>query len=668
MKKKFLFMFLLLTISFVSYGETIKILAIGNSFSEDAVENYLYSIGHADGVEFIIGNMYIGGCSLETHWNNANNNNANYDYRKIVNGVKKNTANTKLETAILDEDWDYISFQQVSQNSGMYNTYFPYITNLQSYVKSKATNPNVQYALHMTWAYQQNSTHSGFANYGKDQITMYDAILDATTRVANQENINIIVPSGTAIQNARTSYLGDNLCRDGYHLDVNVGRFTAACTWYEKITGNNVMNNTYVPVNISERNAKVAKQSAHYAVQSPLDITNINVELAYSKGNFNGWNLMAAGNDGLNAGGLTYSENNMTIEAWLYIDDASGSNKEGVNVMSNRHTGNQGFSVNLQNNSATSKEDVRFVFKNTKHDGTYDQAFAMFLPREPYSNQWRHFAFVISSDDQKAYAYLNGELYDVVEDFYTSWVGNRPNDQLWIGRWYPNDPTFYGKMADIRLWTVARTAEEIAENYNQGLKGDEEGLYLYYDFDDFDQSIINIANPGTNNGSLLPANSWKEVHSQEILSAKPTNLSLFETSISWDGTADNFEIEIIETLSGDVVKIDETTANSYALEDLEENKAYDVSVRAFTTLFYSDWATLNTKSGETGLKNPYAHTLNLRSGNNSIIVWSDSARLVDVYGIDGSLIRTVNLNVGTTTINHLPKGVYLIDNQKILVK
>lgn len=272
----FLACFFLLTCSVGSFAETIKILAIGNSFSEDAVENYLYELGQTDNVTFIIGNMYIGGCSLETHATNAANNSAAYSYRKInSSGTKTTTENVTLETAITDEDWDYITFQQVSQNSGMYDTYFPYLTNLLTYVKGKATNPSVQYAMHMTWAYQQNSTHSGFVNYSNNQLQMYNAIIDAVPRVADNENISIIIPSGTTVQNARTSFVGDNLCRDGYHLDYLIGRYAAACTWYEKLTGNSVVGNAYIPAGLSSLKAQVAQTAAHNAVTTPFSITDL---------------------------------------------------------------------------------------------------------------------------------------------------------------------------------------------------------------------------------------------------------------------------------------------------------------------------------------------------------------------------------------------------------
>jgi hypothetical protein len=258
------------------YAAKIKILTIGNSFSEDAVENYLYDIALAEGDSLVIGNMYIGGCSLETHWNNANSDAAIYSYRKInAEGVKTTTENKRLSEAIIDEAWDYISFQQVSQNSGIYGSYFPYLQNLLSYVKSLATHPGVQYVMHMTWAYAKNSTHTGFGNYANNQETMYAAIVDAVFRVAVEVNIDIVIPVGTAIQNARSSYIGDNFCRDGFHLDTGVGRYTAACTWYEKLTGQTVAGNTFIPIGLTSNKIGVAQNAAHNAVLNPRTVTGM---------------------------------------------------------------------------------------------------------------------------------------------------------------------------------------------------------------------------------------------------------------------------------------------------------------------------------------------------------------------------------------------------------
>ena len=60
-----------------------KILAIGNSFSEDAVESYLHDIAKAENITLVIGNLNLGGCSLERHWTNASQNLPAYEFRKI---------------------------------------------------------------------------------------------------------------------------------------------------------------------------------------------------------------------------------------------------------------------------------------------------------------------------------------------------------------------------------------------------------------------------------------------------------------------------------------------------------------------------------------------------------------------------------------------------------
>ena len=258
----------------VNNDEIVKILAIGNSFSEDAVENYLFDLAAAAGKKVIIGNMYIGGASLENHWNNASNNQAAYEYRKIgTDGILKRENNVSLYDAIGDENWDFISMQQVSQLSGIYDSYEAYLPSLLEYVKGLATNPEAKYMLHQTWAYAKSSDHSGFANYDRDQMKMYNALTDATWRAADLVDIDMVIPSGTAIQNGRTTVLGDNFCRDGYHLELTYGRFTAACTWFEKIFGINVVNVAYKPATVSDYNAEIAKHAAHYAVANPQVVT-----------------------------------------------------------------------------------------------------------------------------------------------------------------------------------------------------------------------------------------------------------------------------------------------------------------------------------------------------------------------------------------------------------
>lgn len=256
-------------------GDAIKILAIGNSFSEDGIENYLYDLASNTGKKMVIGNLYIGGAPLSLHVKNANENAEKYQYRKTgLDGKKTTTKDVSISQALSDENWDYISFQQASPLSGKYDVVMESLPELVNYVREKV-NPETQFVYHQTWAYQHDSDHKGFANYNRDQLTMYKAIADVSKKVSKLGNFKYIIPAGTAIQNARTSSMGDTFTRDGYHLQLDYGRFTAACTWYEKIFNEDVRKNSYKPEKVTELQAKIAKQAAHKAVKKPYKVSKV---------------------------------------------------------------------------------------------------------------------------------------------------------------------------------------------------------------------------------------------------------------------------------------------------------------------------------------------------------------------------------------------------------
>lgn len=257
----------------VSSERVIKILAIGNSFSEDAIENYLYDFAKAAGHKVLIANMYIGGSSLETHWTNASGNRPAYHLRVISPDGSKTAFNDRtIEEAVSGENWDYISFQQVSQLSGIADSYTEYLPQLLAYSKPLTTNPDLKYILHQTWAYSADSDHFGFPNYDRDQMKMYQAIVDAVSQAKASFDIDVVVPAGTAIQNGRTSYIGDRFTRDGYHLNLGIGRFTAAAAWFETLFGN-ILSNSYMPEGFSTYDVELVKTAAATAVAKPNEVT-----------------------------------------------------------------------------------------------------------------------------------------------------------------------------------------------------------------------------------------------------------------------------------------------------------------------------------------------------------------------------------------------------------
>ncbi len=262
--------------------EVIKILAIGNSFSADAVEQELYGLFAAEGQKAIIGDLYIGGCPLEKHAANAVSDAAAYSYRKIVDGVKVTTDNVRMSEALSDEDWTFISIQEGAGYHGFYNTTYngvshsmePDLTTLIEVVRRACKNARLVY--HAPWAAKKGYTGKKFSYYGFDQDVMYKMICQATQDVLKAHpEFSLFMNSMDAVQNARTSYIGDNMTRDGWHMNYSTGRYTVGCLWYEKIMGKSVVGNKYHPESLSDYKAKVCQTAAHYACEKPFAVTDM---------------------------------------------------------------------------------------------------------------------------------------------------------------------------------------------------------------------------------------------------------------------------------------------------------------------------------------------------------------------------------------------------------
>ena len=254
--------------------KNISILAVGNSFSVDGMQ-YLYDVLAADGAEdIVLGNLYISGCTLATHTGHFADNDAAYTYYKNTSGTWTSTASVCPLDALQERDWDYISLQQASGVSGKPDTYSPYLDRIVAVVKEHC--PDAKLVWHMTWAYQGNSTHSAFPDYGSDQMKMYNAIVSAVgNKILSRDDFSAVIPSGTAVQNLRTSLYGDRITRDGYHLSYDAGRFVAALTWAATLYGSQVEQSTWKPAAYTYSDAQLAaiREAAAAAVKKPYTVS-----------------------------------------------------------------------------------------------------------------------------------------------------------------------------------------------------------------------------------------------------------------------------------------------------------------------------------------------------------------------------------------------------------
>ncbi len=240
----------------------MKILAIGNSFSEDATA-YLYRIAAGTEKELFVVNLYIGGCSLEMHA--ANLKSDAKAYKKFVNTDYIEDFVSIAET-LRSEKWDIVTVQQVSQLSGMPETYEPFAGELLTAICTYA--PQAKICFHQTWAYENDSTHSGFVNYDRSQKKMFECIRRASRWFCSKNHLDMI-PCGEGIQAFRAlsefdyENGGQSLCRDGFHLDMLYGRYAAGAIWFQSLTGMDIRRSTFIPVGAEPKKIELIKNAVH---------------------------------------------------------------------------------------------------------------------------------------------------------------------------------------------------------------------------------------------------------------------------------------------------------------------------------------------------------------------------------------------------------------------
>jgi hypothetical protein len=284
-----------------SSQKTVKLLAIGNSFSGDATA-YLRDLVEAGGNTLVSGHASIGGCPLDRHVRHAMAHEKDPEDpqgRPYTVGGKK----VSLKQLLLSEEWEYVTIQQASIKSFDIETYRPYAQQLVDYVHEYA--PNARVVFHETWAYRADDPMFKSGKVTRQQ--MYDRLHDAYSTIADEIHAAGMIPVGTAYENAlrdprwafkapenvdpsaytypalppqanslhvgyrwpasttRPSTQPAKLAYDGHHSSP-LGRYLGACTWYEFFFGD-VRGNRALLNGITREQALILQDIAHNTVQ-----------------------------------------------------------------------------------------------------------------------------------------------------------------------------------------------------------------------------------------------------------------------------------------------------------------------------------------------------------------------------------------------------------------
>ena len=268
----------------VTVKKTFYVLLIGNSYSQDA-SNYpmtnelsgskLYDMLKANvpaDTEVVVGLAMNGGKTMSWHATKSRNNESVYSFSVCENGAWRGVGTTTSANALTYLPWDYVSLQPYAAEtrSGesastdrpeyQYDAEFKTLTNSLGYmIDFVDTNaPQSKVYLYMPWNEVGTNDASLTINSGMDGYndvvnTLINTQYKGTTSGKTFEEV---IPVGTAVQNAKTTYLAllkyskgesasslahDNnfgLQRDGGHMSLLLGRYMAAMTFAKTLMPN----------------------------------------------------------------------------------------------------------------------------------------------------------------------------------------------------------------------------------------------------------------------------------------------------------------------------------------------------------------------------------------------------------------------------------------------
>ena len=283
----------------------LRVLGIGNSYTIDGMY-YLNQVFQAEnpGYEVELSLLYKGSCSLQQHADRIDGDPADYTYYyfSTSEGKWKTQGSKTLDYAIEHSDWDFISLQQNSSNSGKPDTY-SYLDTLVPHVLEKATNDDVKLLWHMTWPWSDQYSKIGPGGTYASQSAMYEAICSTVKEKISKDTFVAMIPAGTAVENVGSShYSYDGLHRDDVHLS-NVCRMAAAYTWYATLTGDTVDTNGFDAVDDANGlpvDMGVVVEAANHAIDTPFAITKSAYADGYSS--TDKWTALTAADTTLSSG------------------------------------------------------------------------------------------------------------------------------------------------------------------------------------------------------------------------------------------------------------------------------------------------------------------------------------------------------------------------------
>lgn len=255
--------------------DTLRILAIGNEWSEDVCSRDLYGYFAAGGQPVVIGYAVKQGSDYAEQAALAKSGEASFRYGKIVRGTASVREGVSLKQALKDEKWDVVSLQTEGAQACRRETIDPGLGQLLKFVRKNAGR-GVRVLYFQTWPYAHQSTTHWMA-FGHNNCDMY-RLLAAVSREFSAKYGLDVIPVGTTVENLRSSFSQQGDVSHADRLNRTMGSYAAAATFYEAVTGRDAreLTDIYAPYTLENHvRREMAAKCAHFACLQPFEMTSM---------------------------------------------------------------------------------------------------------------------------------------------------------------------------------------------------------------------------------------------------------------------------------------------------------------------------------------------------------------------------------------------------------
>ena len=215
-------------VKITDFYHSLKILFIGSSFGVDTI-NYVGDIAHSYNFNIVIGNLYVGASGIKDYITFYESDRKISYYKWGLNATVWENGTSTVKEALSDEAWDFVVIQNGAYQSADESTYWDqdekgnitqnYVSLFADIIDRCCLFSNPVICFNMTWAYSVYHTLSSSQglkdkwlsfgiNQKQRQLGMYTELCRLAQKVLQHcPEIKFVIPSGTAVQNARGTFL-----------------------------------------------------------------------------------------------------------------------------------------------------------------------------------------------------------------------------------------------------------------------------------------------------------------------------------------------------------------------------------------------------------------------------------------------------------------------------